>query len=296
MQITVETIVIYLNNRLVSDSKAKVSVFDHGFLYGDGVYETLRVYDGTVFKFDEHIDRLFHSASLIGLYIPKTPAQIKSAVYMTIKANRLKEAYVRITVSRGKGPIGLDPALCPKPTFVIMARPFKGYPASYYKKGVKVAVVSTRRNFNRSLNPAIKSLNFLNNIIAKTEAKAAGAYEAVMLNHLGYVAEGTISNIFFVKKGILHTPETGVGILNGITRKTIIDAAKKLGIKVKEGRFRPRSIHNADEVFLSNTSMEVMPVSMVGSKKIRVVSGSITKMIHKEYKRILTDHISLNVQ
>jgi branched-chain amino acid aminotransferase len=287
---------IYLNNRLVPDSKAVVSVFDHGFLYGDGVYETLRVYNGAVFKIEDHIARLFHSASLIGLKVPKSPAQIKIAVYKTIKANRLKDAYVRITVSRGQGPIGLDPALCPRPTFVIMARPFKGYPPSYYKNGVKVAIVSTRRNYNKSLNPAIKSLNFLNNILAKTEAKAKSAYEAIMLNHLGYVAEGTISNIFFVKNGILHTPETGVGILNGITRMTIIDTAKKLGIRLKEGRFRPRSICSADEVFLSNTSMEVMPVSHVDKRRISRAAGKITKMIHKEYKKIVAHHISLNAQ
>jgi branched-chain amino acid aminotransferase len=285
---------IYLNNRLVPDNKATVSVFDHGFLYGDGIYETLRAYDGVVFKREDHIERLFHSASLIGLKIPKSPAQIKTAVYKTIEANRLREAYVRITVSRGQGPIGLDPALCPRPTFVIMARPFKGYPSSYYKNGVKVAIVSTRRNYNRSMNPAIKSLNFLNNILAKTEAKEVRAYEAIMLNHLGYVAEGTISNIFFVRNGILHTPETGVGILNGITRMTIIDVAKKLGVRLKEGRFRPRSLYSADEVFISNTTMELMPVSMVDKKRISRGAGSITKMIHKEYKRKVADYLSLN--
>jgi branched-chain amino acid aminotransferase len=286
---------IYLNNRLVPDSKAKVSVFDHGFLYGDGIYETLRAYNGVVFKIEEHIDRLFHSAFLIGLNIPKSSVQIKNAVYRTIKANRLREAYVRITVSRGAGPIGLDPALCPAPTFVVIARPFKGYPPSYYKKGVKVAIVNTRRNFNRSLDPAIKSLNFLNNILAKIEAKSEGAYEAVMLNHLGYIAEGTISNIFFVKGGVLHTPETGVGILNGITRMTVIDAARELGIRVREGRFRPGSLCRADEVFLSNTTMEMMPVKAVDGIRFSVRSGGITKKIHQAYKVKVANYIESRI-
>jgi branched-chain amino acid aminotransferase len=282
---------IYLNNRLVPNSKATVSVFDHGFLYGDGIYETLRTYDGVVFKMEKHIKRLFHSASLIGLKVPKSPAQIEAAVYKTIKANRLKEAYVRITVSRGAGAIGLDPALCSRPTFVIMTRPFKGYPASYYSKGLKVAIVSTRRNYNKSLDPAIKSLNFLNNILAKIEAKEKGAYEAVMLNHMGYIAEGTISNIFFIKRGVLHTPEVGVGILNGITRMTIIDDARELGIRVKEGRFRPQSINSADEVFLSNTTMEVMPVRAVDGNNFPVRQGSITKKIHQAYKNRVAQYV-----
>lgn len=285
---------IYLNNRLVPDNKAKVSVFDHGFLYGDGVYETLRVYDGVVFKIEEHIKRLFNSASLISLNVQKTPEAVRRAVKKTVNASRLSKAYLRITVSRGQGPIGLDPGLCPKPTFVIIAKPFKGYPPSFYKSGVKLATVKTRRNLNMSLDPAIKSLNFLNNILAKIEVKEKGAYEAVMLNHQGYIAEGTISNIFFVRNGTLYTPEVGVGILNGITRTSIIEAAKELSIKVVEGKFRLDDIYSADEVFISNTTMEAMPVKAIDDIKIGTKPGRVTKMLHKEYKRRVAEYISLN--
>ncbi|MBI5675426.1 MAG: branched-chain-amino-acid transaminase [Nitrospirae bacterium] len=282
---------IYLNNMLVPDNKAVVSVFDHGFLYGDGVYETLRAYDGVLFKLNEHIERLFNSASLIKLKLPKTREEIRKAAYETLQANRLKEAYVRITVSRGAGPIGLDPRLCPQPTLVIIANPFKDYPPSYYKKGVKVAIVKTRRNFKRAIDPQIKSLNFLNNVLAKTEAINRGAYEAVMLNYRGYVAEGTISNIFFVKDKVLCTPSVEVGILDGITRRIILDVAKEMGVKVKEGRFRPDEIYEADEVFISNTTMEVMPVKEVDNAMFNVSGGDITKVIHKAYRTKVREYM-----
>ncbi|HDZ83589.1 MAG TPA: branched-chain amino acid aminotransferase, partial [Nitrospirae bacterium] len=158
---------IYLNNKLVPEKKALISVFDHGFLYGDGIYETLRAYKGTVFMIDEHIERLFRSASMIGLIIPKGHDGIREAVYQTMKANGHKEAYVRITISRGPGPLGLDPALCPEPTFVIISKKFTDYPRSYYQKGVSIVIVNTRRNYKKALDPKIKSLNFLNNILAK---------------------------------------------------------------------------------------------------------------------------------
>lgn len=285
---------IYLNNMLVPKSKAVVSVFDHGFLYGDGVYETLRAYDCVLFMLDEHIERLLHSASLIKLKLPKTRAEIKKAAYATLQANKLKEAYVRITVSRGAGPIGLDPRLCPKPTFVIIANPFKGYPPSYYKKGVKVAIVNTRRNFKGALDPQIKSLNFLNNVLAKTEAIEQDAYEAVMLNYKGYVAEGTISNVFFVKDNIIFTPSLEVGILDGITRRRIIDIAKETGIKVKERKFRPDEIYEADEAFISNTTMEVMPVKELDDVRFNVRSVGVTKALHKAYRKIVTEYIRKN--
>jgi len=276
---------IYLNNKLVPDSRAMVSVFDHGFLYGDGIYETLRAYKETVFMLEEHMERLFSSAEMIRLEINKTPAMIKKAVYETLKANKHKDAYIRITVSRGAGPIGLDPALCKKPTFIIMSRPFTGYPLSYYKKGLKIAVVNTRRNYHKALDPAIKSLNFLNNILAKIEAKEKDAYEAIMLNHRGYIAEGTISNIFFVKEGALCTPAMSVGILGGITRKIILESAAEVGVRVKEGSFRPADLYGSDEVFISNTTMEAMPVSHVDGKKVTNVPGSITKELRKAYRK-----------
>ena len=281
---------LYLNNKLVTEKKALISVFDHGFLYGDGIYETLRAYKGAVFMIDEHIERLFRSASMIGLVLPKGHDGIKEAVYQTMKANGHKEAYVRITISRGPGPLGLDPALCPQPTFVIISKEFMDYPRSYYQKGVNIAIVNTRRNYKKALDPKIKSLNFLNNILAKRESIDRGAYEAIMLNHNGHVAEGTISNIFFVKDNILCTPATGVGILDGITRRIILDAARELGIKVKEGRFRPEDLYNADEVFISNTTMEVMPISGVDDKKTPS-KFTITRQLHKAYRKKVAEHI-----
>ncbi len=283
---------IYLNNKIVTKNKALISVFDHGFLYGDGIYETLRVYKGIIFKFDEHIDRLNRSAEMIGLTIPKEPDEIRKAVYKTIAANRQKEALVRITISRGAGPLGLDPSLCPKPTFVIISNKFRQYPSAFYSKGMKVSVVKTRRNYGPALDPRIKSLNFLNNVLAKIEAKKSGSYEALMLNYQGYLAEGTISNVFFVnKKNVLCTPSLKVGILEGITRGMILDIAGELGLNVREGCFRRKDMYNAREVFITNTSMEVMPVTRVDTVSIRGKARSITTIIHNQYKEKVSEYI-----
>ncbi len=192
---------IYLNGRIVPAKDAVVSVFDHGFLYGDGIYETLRVYDGVVFKLTEHLQRFYRSASLIGLTIPFDSDHLKTAIYETLLANSLEEAYIRLTMSRGPGAIGLDPDFCPATTTVIIAQEFKEYPAAYYKKGISLIIAKTRRNLKDAIDPQIKSLNFLNNILAKIEAKKSNAHEAIMLNASGKLAEGTISNIFFCKNG-----------------------------------------------------------------------------------------------
>jgi branched-chain amino acid aminotransferase len=280
---------IYLNNKIVRKNKALISVFDHGFLYGDGIYETLMVYNGIVFK---HLNRLFRSASLIGLTIPQKPSALRKAVYATVGANRQKYAVIRISISRGEGPTGLDPALCSKPTLVIMSNPFRDYPQRYYKRGVKVAIVKTRRNYYKAIDPQIKSLNFLNNILAKREAIEKNAYEALMLNYRGYIAEGTITNVFFVKKGALYTPDVGAGILDGITRRIILNIAKELKIKTTEGKFRAGDIYKADEVFISNTTMEAMPVAEVDDIKITESPGKITKLIHKAYKKKVAEYIN----
>ena len=275
---------VYLNNRVVPESDARVSVFDHGFLYGDGIYETMRAYDGVVFMLDEHIRRLHRSASLIGLRIPKNVAGIKAAIHKTLEANSLKNAYIRLTVSRGSGPVGLDPELCKKPTFVIIANKFKEYPKTYYKNGIKLIISGTKRNLKEAVNPQIKSLNFLNNILAKAEAKERGAHEALMLNSMGYLTEGTISNIFLSPDQILCTPSTNCGILDGITRKIILELAVKNRIKIKEGRFRKEALYNASEAFITNTTMEVMPVCRVDKNKYKV--GTITKLLRREYKKV----------
>ncbi|MGD0885062.1 MAG: aminotransferase class IV [Thermodesulfovibrionales bacterium] len=273
---------VYVNNRTVPKNEAVVSVFDHGFLYGDGVYETVRVYDSVVFLIDEHLGRLYRSASLIGLNLPKNIDQIKAALYETLDANALKNAYVRITVSRGYGPIGLDPDLCEEPTFVIIAEDMKEYPKSLYEKGIKTVIAQTKRNLRDALNPQIKSLNFLNNILAKIEAKEKGAYESIMVNVSEHIAEGTISNVFFYKDDILCTPSVACGILDGVTRKIVLDLAAREGLTVKEGEFTRDDIFSAAEVFITNTTMEVMPVCQVDD--VRYSVGSVAKLLRKVYR------------
>lgn len=284
---------VYLNDRVVTAPEAKVSVFDHGFLYGDGIYETMRVYDGVVFMIDEHIERLYRSASLIGLSIPQKIADIKIAIYETLKANSLTNAYVRLTISRGYGQLGLDPDLCKEPTFVVITNEFKNYPKSYYEEGIKLIIASVRRNLKEALNPQIKSLNFLNNILAKIEAKQADAYEAIMLNAAGHLTEGTISNIFFVTDGILCTPSVECGILDGITRALVIDLAVKNGIEVKEGAFTTDDLCRASEVFITNTTMEVMPARRVdkGVDKTEFKVGGISKLLLKKYRQEVNGYV-----
>jgi branched-chain amino acid aminotransferase len=281
---------VYLNGKIVPSKEAVVSVFDHGFLYGDGIYETMRVYDGVVFKLDEHLGRLFRSASLIGLTIPFDTDHLKISVYETLIANTWRNAYVRLTVSRGRGPVGLDPDLCSEPTFVIIAQELKEYPRAFYENGLTVTISETRRNLKEAINPRIKSLNFLNNILAKIEAKKSGAYEALMLNARGKLTEGTISNLFFLKDGIVCAPSLACGILDGITRGTVIELAGREGLNVKEGAFTKTDLYSAEEVFLTNTTMEVMPVSKVDDRQYAV--GGMAKLLRKAYKHEVNAYVA----
>jgi len=281
---------VYVNGKILRSEDAVISVFDHGFLYGDGVYETLRAYDSVVFKLDEHLARLFRSASLIGLTIPLDIDHLKIAVYETLIANAFRHAYVRITVSRGKGPIGLDPDLCPEPTIVILTQEFREYPKEYYKNGIRLIIPATRRNYRKAVNPQIKSLNFLNNILAKIEAKKKDALEAIMLNVNGYLTEGTISNIFFCKGRVLCTPSPECGILEGITRSMVLNIAGKAGIQIKEGRFTRKDIYAAEEVFITNTTMEVMPVSKVDDHHFAV--GKVAKFLRSIYQQEVRAYIA----
>lgn len=280
---------IFLDDRLVPEQEAVVSVFDHGFLYGDGIYETMRAYDGRVFMLGQHIERLGRSAALIRMRTPE-PQMIREAIYAAVEANGLKNAYIRVTVSRGKGAIGLDPSLCPRPTFIVIAEEFRGYPDALYAQGVKLIIAATRRNLIEALNPKIKSLNFLNNILAKMEAKERGAYEAIMLNAQGYIAEGTVCNIFFVKDGVLCTPAVEVGVLEGITRELVIALAKEQGIRVEEGRYLPADIFSASEVFFTNTTSEIMPVSQI--EKVNYPVGEMTKKLHALYREEVRKSLS----
>ncbi len=274
---------VYINDGIVPASDAKISVFDHGFLYGDGVYETMRAYDGVVFMIEEHIKRLFRSASMIRLDIARDAGSVRTAIYRTLSANSLKSAYMRLTVSRGYGPVGLDPELCKKPTFIIIAEEFREYPETYYENGIRVIIAETRRNLTTAINPQIKSLNFLNNILAKVEAKEKGAYEAFMLNASGHLTEGTISNLFFVKDDILCTPSVECGILDGITRAIVIDLAARNGITVREGRFTQDELYRASEVFITNTTAEVMSACRVDNVDFMI--GDVSGLLLKEYRK-----------
>jgi branched-chain amino acid aminotransferase len=263
---------IYLNNRFVQEQDAVISVFDHGFLYGDGVYETLRSYGSRLFMRDQHLLRLFRSAEAIGLAIPIPLKEWADILHEAMARNEIgtdqQDAYLRITVSRGAGDIGLNPALCPSPTVVVMAKPLVPLPSDLYENGVHIIVASTRRNLPSALSPQIKAITFLNNILAKREAIAAGAFESVLLNWEHHLTECTISNLFFITDGTLRTPALECGLLDGITRGIVIRLAEELHIRVKEGHFAVDQLYQADECFLTNTSMEIMPVSMVNTKKI----------------------------
>ncbi|MEW6003599.1 MAG: aminotransferase class IV [Nitrospirota bacterium] len=281
---------IWLNGKIVPAKEAKISVFDHGFLYGDGVYETMRVYDGVVFMLDEHLRRLYRSASLIGLTIPVEIDLLRISIYETLLANALKNAFVRLTISRGEGPIGLDPELCPRPTFVIIAQELREYPKAFYEKGISLIIPETRRNLKEAINPDIKSLNFLNNILAKIEAIKKDAYEVVMLNAFEKLTEGSISNLFFYKDDFLCTPSLESGILNGITRRVVIDLALREGLGVNEGEFTKEDIYSATEVFITSTTLEVMPVSRVDDQEY--VVGAITKLLHKAYREEVSAYVA----
>ncbi len=281
---------IYLNGKIVPAKEAVVSVFDHGFLYGDGIYETIKVYDRVIFMLDEHLGRLYRSASMIGLTLPFEIDSLKISIYETLIANALRNAYIRLTVSRGYGPIGLDPDLCPEPTTVIIVQELKEYPRVFYEKGINLIISETRRNIKEAINPKIKSLNFLNNILAKIEAKKRDAYEAIMLNAYGKLTEGSISNVFFYKDGVLCTPSLECGILDGITRGFVIELAMREDLKIKEGEFTKEDIYSAAEVFITNTTLEVMPVSKVDDQVYAV--GNITKLLHKAYRKEVNAYVA----
>ncbi|HGE70260.1 TPA: branched-chain-amino-acid transaminase, partial [Candidatus Poribacteria bacterium] len=248
-------LVIYLNGEYVQKEEAKVSVFDHGLLYGDGVFEGIRSYNGRVFRLDEHLQRLYDSAKVIRLTIPLSPEEMKEKILETLRRNGLRDAYIRVVVTRGPGDLGLDPDKCCKEGFVfIITDKIVLYDDEYYKNGLSVITVPTRRNVPEALNPRIKSLNYLNNIMAKIEAKNSNVIEAIMLNSDGYVVECTGDNIFIVKNGALYTPPTYIGALEGITRDAVMELARNMGIKVEERIFNRYEVFVADECFLTGTA------------------------------------------
>ncbi|ACL69835.1 branched-chain-amino-acid transaminase [Halothermothrix orenii] len=278
---------IYVNGCIVDEKDAKVSVFDHGYLYGDGIFEGIRAYNGRVFKLKEHIERLYKSAKTIMLEIPLTPEEMEEAILETIRANNLMDAYIRVVISRGVGDLGLDPRKCKKPTVVIIASKIKLYDQELYEKGLKVVTIPTRRNGPEMVNPRVKSLNYLNNIMARIEANLAGAPEAIILNDEGYVAECTGDNIFIIEGDELITPPKYAGILRGIKRDVAMEIARDLGLNVKEELFTRYDVFNADECFLTGTAAEVIPVIEVDGRQVgEGKPGKYTKKIIEEFRRI----------
>lgn len=269
---------VYISGEFVPQSEAKVSVFDHGFLYGDGIFEGLRVYSGNIFKCREHLIRLYESAKSIMLDIPMTIEEIEDAVVETVRINQLHDAYIRLVVSRGKGDLGLDPFSCSLAEVIIIVDQVRLFPPELYEKGLEIVTVPTRRNTPDALNPKIKSLNYLNNVLVKIEARRAGVLEALMLNHEGYVCEGSGDNIFLVKNGRLLTPPGYLGALEGITRAMVIDLAKEKGYEVAEVPFTRHDVYVADECFLTGTAAEVIPVVSLDSRVIaQGTPGPITQ-------------------
>jgi len=277
---------VWLNGELVDRKEATVSVFDHGLLYGDGVFEGIRSYGGKVFRLQKHVRRLFDSANGIRLQIPLSRKEVAKAVEYTLKANGLKDAYIRLVVTRGEGTLGLDPNRCPKPSMFVITDKIALYPQELYENGLDIITAATMRNHPNAVNPRLKSLNYLNNILAKIEAIDAGTLEAVMLNHLGYVAECTGDNIFIVREGVVFTPPIAAGILEGITRDEIIDIAGKAKIRVREENLTRQDLYVADECFLTGTAAEVVPVVRIDRRAIgQGHPGPITKRLAKEFHR-----------
>jgi len=276
---------IFIDGRYYSERAAKISVFDHGLLYGDGVFEGIRAYNGRVFKLKEHIDRLFQSAKAILLDIPLSHAQVMRATMDACRKNKLRDGYIRLVVTRGVGSLGLNPRGCKKPSLIIIADKIQLYPPELYARGMDIVTVATTRNLHSALNPAIKSLNYLNNILAKIEANNAGVEEAVMLNAEGFVAECSGDNLFVVKNGDLFTPPLSAGALHGITRQTVIELAREAGLKVSEPNLTRYDLFSADECFLTGTGAEIMPVIKIDGRVIGDGKpGKTTRKLVEEYR------------
>ncbi len=279
---------IYLNGEFVSRGEAKISVYDHGLLYGDGVFEGLRTYNGRIFKLREHIDRLYKSAKYICLNIPFTKEKLIEATIKTARINGQKDCYIRIVVTRGEGDLGLAPEKCKNATIFVIVGKIELYPEKFCRGGIEIITVPTQRNNSQNLDPQVKSLNYLNNVLANIEAKNAGFKEAIMLNREGFVTECTADNVFIIENDVLKTPSTHMGVLDGITRGVVMEIAKKISIEVKEGTISRYNLFNAQECFLTGTAAEIIPIVKVdgrtiGSGKV----GNITNKIRDVFKKLV---------
>jgi branched-chain amino acid aminotransferase len=276
---------VYIDGKYFDREEARLSVFDHGLLYGDGVFEGIRIYGGKVFKLREHVARLYQSARAILLQIPMTEEEMEAAVVDAVRINEKESGYIRLIVTRGEGPLGIDPGTCKKATVIIIVSDIQLYPEEYYRKGIEIITASTRRVPPECLDPRIKSLNYLNNILAKIEARQAGCFEAVMLNTGGFVAECTADNIFIVKDKMLLTPAAHQGALEGITRAVVIQAAQSLGIASIETTLAAYDLYNADECFLTGTGAEIVPVVKIDGRVIgNGAPGPVTERVIRSFR------------
>lgn len=279
-------LLVYIDGKFVPESEAKISVFDHGFLYGDGVFEGIRAYNGKVFKLREHIDRLYDSAKAIALEIPISKEEFMKIILETLRVNNLRDAYIRPIVTRGIGDLGLDPRKCSKPTIIVITRPWGKLYGDLYEKGLKAVTVTIRRNPIDSLPPNIKSLNYLNNVLAKIEANVKGGDEAIFLDKNGYVSEGSGDNVFIVKNGLIITPPT-INNLKGITREVVIEIIERLKLPFKEANISIYDLYTADEVFVTGTAAEIAPIVEIDGRKIGDGKpGRITKILMEEFKKV----------
>ncbi|MCO6043740.1 branched-chain-amino-acid transaminase [Aeoliella sp. ICT_H6.2] len=279
---------IYIGGQFFSQEDAKISVFDHGLLYGDGVFEGLRIYSGKVFRLGEHIQRLYESARAIWLEIPMTPDEMADAINETVAKNGLSDGYVRAVITRGSGTLGLDPNRCSNPQVIIIADTITLYPQEFYDNGLEIVTVSVIRNHPAALSARVKSLNYLNNILAKIEGLQAGCVEALMLNHKGEVAECTGDNIFIVKDGRLLTPPLDAGILAGVTREAVMDLALELCIPLAEPALTKHDIYVADECFLTGSAAEIVPVVKLDSRPIgNGKPGPMTKRLTSAFHELV---------
>ena len=277
---------MYIDGRFVPESEARVSVFDHGFLYGDGVFEGVRVYKGVVFKLREHIDRLYDSAKAIMLKIPLSKEEMIKAVLETLKRNNLRDAYIRLIVTRGVGDLGIDPRKCSKPSVIIITREMKPLLG---RKSVSLIISSVRRDNVDATSHQAKSLNYLNSILAKLEAIKAGADDAILLDNRGFVSEASAANLFLVKNGVIITPPQTAGILPGITRGKVMELAESLGFRVEEREITPMELFTADEVFLTGTAAEIVPVAEIAGRKLPEAPGKVTKRLMEAFEKLKGD-------
>ena len=278
---------IYIDGQLLDEANARISVFDHGLLYGDGVFEGIRFYNRRVFRLEEHIRRLYDSARSILLNIPMTPEEMTAAVLETCRVNELTDGYIRLVITRGTGPLGLSPYKCPKPSVIIIACSIQLYPDEAYTNGLIMATCATRRPHHDTLSPQVKSLNYLNNVMAKVEAIQAGAEEGIMLNERGLVAECTGDNVFIIRDGVIKTPPISAGALDGITRGVVFEIAAELGITIRETDISRHDIYTADECFLTGTAAEALPAVKLDQRPIGTGKpGPVTARVIERFREI----------